>query len=591
MRSFHSVLASLARLAAVAALFAFAVPTAGIGCKKKEAPPVPVQQETPVAVETPVPAPAGLLVEGVIRAPDAILESLHKVSLFVPDKAGPTLAKILAVPAEVGAEIDGQKPCYLAVLEPPQGQRAFVFAVTLKDPAHVADLLGKAPGFKKSDDKETAMTVFESQVTPKTQVLGLRRNFLIASASVEALKSFAPYLTRTMPTKPLPAEDLVLTLPQAALRTKVRDTLKQLFDAAAAARKTMAEKTAAGGPPTSALDALSDYTARQNARLVDWLSDAGDARLVATTTNGSISLRAELGMPSAESAFGKQIASWPLGGAGDLLGVPASSFLAFGARTSDASRAEASHDLIEMLAQSFPTDVGAPEKTKLEGFLSAWDKSRGPKTSGGVVYQGPLAVGVALSLEAKDAPVLAKLMKDAFDAVLSIKGVTGGLKKQGIDAPKSSSEKIAGLAATVYTIALPHKAGEKPAPGEPERAEIVFAPSGSEVLVSAGVGAKDLLQQLVDAKTDASKSLGGDASLGTQVKDLGETLNGALAVFPTRILPMTTGTVVPKVSPPTDPILLSIGKSPVGPYAAITFSKASLETIVRVVVSKMMAGP
>jgi hypothetical protein len=557
-------------------------------CKKKETPAPPVTKEV-VGPETPVPAPEGILVEGIVRAPDAILESMRTVSPLVPDKAGPLLANVMHIPAAAGSEIDGSKPLYLVVakLGP---ETAFIVAAPIKDAAKVTDVLAKTPSLKRSDDAEGQLAIFESLSTPRNQVLAVRRSYLLAGASVATIKALAPYATRTMPTKPVPTEEVALTMPQAAIRGTIRDSLKAMLDASALQRKQMLEQAKTTGAPPGALDVVSDYQSKQTQRFVEWLADAGDGRVVLTTSGGAIALRAEVAVPNAESAFGKQVASWPLGGAVDALDVPPSSFIAFSSRTSETSRTEASRDVADMLASSFSADIGPKEKTLIEGFLATWDKARGEKTTGSLVYEGPTKVGLTLRLEAKDAPALSKMMGDALKSILAVKGVASGLKKQGIDAPKFTTEKVSGIDTTVMTIKLPRKPGEIPKPGEPDDADVVFGPSGSDVVVAAGVGARDILKEMIDAKTDPTKSFASSTSLAAQMKALGETTAGVGLVLPSRIIPMSSGATVTTTPPPNDPILIAIGKGTSGPYVSLALSKPAVDTLVRLLMKSMLTG-
>jgi hypothetical protein len=554
---------------------------------KKEQPPAPKPEAQ--AAETAVPAPAGLVLEGVVRSPDAILASLRSITPLVPDKAGPLLANLLHVPAETGSEIDGTKPLFLVVTVDPTG-RHFAFAASIKDPAHVGSLLDKA-GLEKSDDATSAMTLYQSTTTPIRQVLAVRKSFLLAGDTVDGLKALAPYATRTMPGKPLPAEEIVVAIPKDAMRTSVKDMAKAALDAGAEARKQMFEKSKALGEKIGLLDAVGDYSARQNQRFVQWLGDAGDGKATLVTKEGAITLRGDLGVPDKETTFGKQVASWPVGDALDALSLPASSVVTFVSRTSEANRAEASKDAAEMIAQAFLDGPdAATQKTKIETFLGSWDAARGERTSGAILYGSPLKIGLSLRLEAKDAPALAKLIDAALHAVLGVKGVPEGLVKAGIDTPKWTTEKVAGIDASVLHVSFPHKAGDKPVPGQPEGADVIFGADGTEVVLTAGVGARDMLAETLAAKTDVAKSLAANAPLVDRMKELGTSLAGAALVLPTRIMPMVQGATVGTPPAPTDAITLSVGKSTDDAFVTIALTKPAVETLVKIAMSGMMGG-
>ena len=553
---------------------------------KKEQPPAPKPEEQ--TAEAPVPAPAGLVLEGVVRSPDAILGSLRSITPLVPDKAGPLLAGLLHVPAETGSEIDGTKPLFLVLTVDPTGTH-FAFAASVKDPAHVGSLLDKA-GMQKSDDQATAMTIYQATATPVRQVLGVRKTFLIAGDTVEGLKALAPYVTRTLPSKPLPADEVVVSVPKDAMRTTLKDMAKTALDAAAEARKQMFAKASAMGEKIGLLDAFGDYSARQNQRFVQWLGDAGDGKATLVTKDGAIALRGDLGVPDKESTFGKQVGSWPVGDALDALSLPASSVVTFVSRTSEANRAEASKDAVEMLATALPADLGPAEKTKIETFLASWDAARGEKTSGAVLYGSPLKIGLTLRLEAKDAPGLTKLIDAALHAVFGIKGVTDGLVKAGIGAPKWSTDKVAGIDASILHVSFPHKPDEKPAPGQPEGADVIFGADGNEVVLTAGVGARDMLAETLAAKTDVAKSLAANAPLVARMKELGTSLAGAALVMPSRVLPLTSGATVSSPPAPTDAVTFAVGKQPDDCFVSIALTKPAVEVLVKIAMSGALGG-
>lgn len=560
-----------------ALLFGIAFIVAGSSCKKKDAPAPAPQQKAIEAAETAVPAPDGLMVEGIARAPDAMVQSFRAITPLIPDRIAPLLADTLHVSRDTTDEVDGTKPAYFVLVRRPEGT-AFVLVMQVKDPGKVLAALGKQ-GLARTEDPSQGLSIFEASqasVGPKQQVLGVRRNFLIAASTVMALKDLAPYATRTMPTRALPKEDIALTIPRVAMRGPVRDALNAAIQQAAARRKDLVTKTDAGAPrAVGALDAIGEYAARSNERLVSWLADAGDGHLTISTTQGSVSIKSDIDIENPDSAFAKQVAGWPVGDGLGALNVPAGALLAFVGRSSDSARAESSKDFADMLASMYPADVGPKEKAKTEEFLAAWDKARSDLTTGALLYEGPSRLAVALRLGAKDPAALAKLTKEALSTILTMKGVAQGLTKEGIGAPRFESATIGGTHVDVMTLNMPHKPGDKPKPGEPETAEVVFGAVGSEVVLVAGVGSKELFTSVVEAKD--LKSLNGYVSLVSYVKALGPTLAGFAMAAPSRILPLASGAAVHETIAPMDPVMLSIGKGAKGPFLTIDISRNAVE--------------
>jgi len=575
--------------------FAAAIVVASSACNKKKDEPLPVPK-LDTAPEPAVPAPDGLMVEAVIRSLDATLQSFRAITPMVPDRAAPILADMLHVSRETTEEVDGAKPAYF-VLVRRNNESQFVLAVHLKDSGKVLTALGKQ-GLARTEDPSQALSIFEAGQAspgPRGQVLGVRRNFLLAASTVAGLKELAPFATRTMPTRAVPKEDAMITVPKTAMRGPLRDALNAAILAAAARRKELLDKSKSdAGParPASALDAIGEYAARSNERLVSWLADAGDGHVAVIAAAGSISLKGDIEIENKESAFGRAVNTWPVGDATAALNVPAGALLAFAGRSSESARTESSKDFAEMLATMYPDDVGLKEKAKIEEFLAAWDKARGEQTSGALLYEGPARLAVALRLGAKDPAALAKLTKDALTSILAIKGVMQGLTKEGIGAPKWSTATLGGTHVDVLSINMPRThekgPGEKPKPGEPETADVVFGvvPGSSEIAVVAGVGSKDLFASVVEAK--GPTSLHGFQSLDTHVKSLGTQLAGFAVAMPSRILPLASGSPVMAPSPPSDPIAFAIGRGEKGPFLSIDVTRGAVELAGKFLMTSML---
>ncbi|GAC1584134.1 MAG: hypothetical protein NVS3B20_14170 [Polyangiales bacterium] len=411
-------------------------------------------------------------------------------------------------------------------------------------------------------------------------MIGVRRSFLLAASSVGALKQLTPFVTRTLPARTLPKEDVSIVLPQEAMRGSLRESLKSLLATTYARRKTVLEKAKANaaaepkGVPAGARDAISEYVARQNERMVDWLADAGDAHLTLSANNGAFSLRGDLAIPQADSALGKQVNAWTTGDAAGALAFPASAVLAF-TGTSGMLGKDSATDFANLLASTWPDEIGDAEKLKIEGVFNAWSKVRGDGTSGAFLYQSPTTMGLVIRLAAKDSVALGKLLKDTMTSTLAVKGVANGLVKAGVSAPVFTSEKVSGLDADVMSVKLPARPGEKTKASAPEALEVIWAAHGGEVALAIGVGSRALFAALVESK--AADSLAGSVQLATQMKALGGSLAGAAIMLPSRFIPIASGAVITTPAPPNDPVSIAIGKTPAGLFFTADLSRPALE--------------
>jgi hypothetical protein len=568
----------------VVATFVLASALVG-GCRRSS--PPPFANDAAVA-EAPVPAPDGLVVEAIVRAPDAIFEGLHAASALVPTTAAPALTDLLHVDRDVADEVDGGKPASF-LLARRQATNLYVLCLKLRDQGRAQAALSKV--LARREDPALGLVIFEASgatAGPRTQVLALRGGFLLAASSVEALAALAPYATRTMPTRPLPSEEIAITLPKSGLRGPLREALRTAIDEGAARRKLLVEKSKAGAVATAApsvglIEVLSEYFARSNARVLGWLDDADDARVTISTRGGAIAVRGELDAAPG-SRLAQEVASWSVGDGTIALDVPAAATLAFASRASDATRAEASRDLSAVIGALFPADLDPAARAKLDAWLSSWDAARGLETTGAVIYGGPSRFGVTLRLEAKDSPALAKLLRDGLRSILALRGVGSGLEKNGIKIPAIATEKIAGLEATVLSIKLPKG---KASSAEPDSVEIVWAPIPGAVALVAGAGARALLGEIVSA----GPTLATTARPREAVAALGPSLSGIVVALPGRVVPIIGGSEVLAQAPPDDPVVFAIGRGVKGPRFALDVSKQALELAGRFALRTLIAGP
>lgn len=564
-----------------------------VGCKKKGPAAADGQPDAKVVEppETPVPAPDGILAEGVIKSPDAMLGSLRSISLLIPDKASGLFADLLHVPKEAAREIDGSKPVCFVVIQRAEAT-SFALSVALTDPAKATAALA-AGAFKRTDDADLGAAVFEGTSRPKNQTIAVRRGFLIASSSIESLKALAPYVTRTMPQRPPLADDVVVTVPQAAMRGPALELWKGALESAVERRKAalVRAKTAgtpgAGGAPLPAIELLSEWLVRQNQRSLKWLADAGDARLALTTAKGAIKLRAEIAVPDPSSPFGKTIAGWATQDATPLLRQPRSSVLAFSWSESAADRATSSTDVVDLLTAAYPKDLPKDARERMAKFLASWDAARGDFLSGALVYEDLAHVGAALRLGAKDPKGASAMLKEALAAVLAIKGVADGLTAADIAAPSFAAATLAGVEVNVLTVPMPRKKGEPVKPGAAESLEIVWGPSpkvagaGDELLVVIGTGARELFTHYVEGGGASDKSLGASVDLSAQLEKLGPGLAAALVVFPGRVVPLVKGSTMAAPPAPNDGVAFSVGRTSAGGFLTLDLSKPAVETLAR----------
>src|SRR5205823_4008943 len=149
----------------------------------------------------------------------------------------------------------------------------------------MADLVcaGQPPHCTKKPDAASNVTVLESEVGANQPFqLGVSGNYLAAASDRETLLRAAPYVTRTLPSRPLAREAVVVTLPHAALAGSVGTHIKQLWTSFRQEREAddVAMRTKHGGSAPDFGDpaeALADMDSKVES-FVAILGDLAEAR-------------------------------------------------------------------------------------------------------------------------------------------------------------------------------------------------------------------------------------------------------------------------------------------------------------------------
>ena len=184
-----------------------------------------------LAVEPPVPAPAGLLAERVGpragRRLGKIERGVSGAVALLPPTAGEVACGFAGLDSSVARLIDGGATSYAVLGEGSSAAEgvAWVVALPLTDWAAASAMLlvgGDAAAPPVPD--VAGMKVVSSAGRPATVAVAPARGagsrgWLVLASSQEASASFGPYAVRTMPTKAAPTESaaIVADVPQSAL--------------------------------------------------------------------------------------------------------------------------------------------------------------------------------------------------------------------------------------------------------------------------------------------------------------------------------------------------------------------------------------
>jgi hypothetical protein len=529
-------------LVARLSLVAFVVPFSA--CKRSSAPQPEITRRAPVA------APAGLVAEIIVAHPDrtwdTVRSKLRATTSLVPSSPAVFLGGALGLPLGVLEQLDFNIPIVGAIIED-AGALTALAAIHVKDgPRIVQAMTTSTPRFVV-EAKPAAETVHLVPTTPDPTgpSFAVSGNYLVVGRSKDILERCAPFVTRTLPSRPVPTEDLTIVANKSALSGPIATRLAQFWRSWKKDREAddIALRAKHGGSAPDFGDpaeALADMDARA-ARFFAILGDFEEARLALTVNPAEpdaaeryraiATLKARSTGPAADELKTMTVATM-----GPLLDLPAQAGIAFLTRDNGAVRANAATSQVEAMAKVFGGRLAANDKAKIETALHAFAKGRGDWLTGALVAAPSRAAvirGAVSDPAALDQSAFAMLDLLSVRAIAEpIGNWIGDLKISGVDAARNAAE---GERRAVHVVRRPPKvkfardnADKTEKTMETDAFDIAWV-VGKEVFVgAAGQAAKEALSSL--EKPDETGTLARTVHLKNAAIRLGPTVAFALVV-------------------------------------------------------------
>ncbi|MFS8066945.1 MAG: hypothetical protein ACMG6S_11290 [Byssovorax sp.] len=527
------------------------------GCSK----PAPVE-EVSRAVEdlSPVPAPQGHLADLVVPAPDAAWTKARALvggpAVFFPQSFGALAATMLKLPVVVAPEIDGAVPVLGAALKNGAAPVQAAVGIHVKAGGRFLDQLTKGPDARftaRLDEASRIMVLTTKSDTPGAvpqAAMGVLGNYLLVAPQEAALLAAGPYIVRTLPSRPLPKEDAVLEMPEAALSGPV------LAEAQRTWTSTRQDLDKLGAPALLPVAGTVDM-------LLGVLADSKQARLAldleATTVHARFTMTPKAGGGAASQA----ISEMAVGDTTPLLDLPGSALLGMLWREPAAVRAAAIPKQAEAMAKLLGPAAKPEDKEAILAALRAEDEARGDWVALGMSLD-PTGPNAMVRAPLVDAEKMSKALKQLV-ALGKLASVKAQLKESALDVTtgKTVIENLPGDVQRVRFERIQPKDAKGKAASPPEDAgipstiDMLYLVSSSTLFGAAGYDPKEALRSLVKAPADAS--LGSNPAIKAALASLGADASFALVVDPLRLLAMRSGKSAP---PESAPVVVAIGKTP-----------------------------
>ncbi len=527
------------RLSAIAFVFVVGL-SIGVGCGRNR----PKEDPSAEHVAPPVPAPEGLIAEIVVSHPDRTWEAVRGAlgpMPLLPTSPAVFLGDALGLPVGALEQLDLVVPLVGAVVET-HDAIVSVVGIHVKDGSRFVDL-ATAPGgrFTKGATQD-GVTALKAAAKINTWAYAVAGNYLVVGQDAETVLRVAPFVTRTLSSRPAASEDVVAVASQASLQGPVTRHAKQLWaswkhdresDDAAMRAKHGGSAPDFGDPA----EALADIDAKVG-RFFAILGDLAESRLAVVidpkAADRGAALRASLTMKplSASGPAGREIQTMPVAGADPLLSLPTSVAAALLTRDTPELREQSSSEQVGAIAKVLGGRLDEDDKGKIESAFRSWSTGRGDWLTAGLVWSGPSKAAVLRGAVSDPAELGRGTI--AMLKLLGVRAIAeplstwiGDLKLSALPAPSLGD----GAVQTVHVVRRPPKVQlrhEHDKPAQNDTFDIVWS-IGKDVFSGAlGSDAKGAYAAL--QKADAGKTLAQVPFLSRTLERLGPTLSFVLFV-------------------------------------------------------------
>ncbi len=519
----------------------------------------------------PVPAPIGLVASATLRSPDAlwgkVKDAVAGPLAHLPRSFAEAAANTAKLDPALAGEVDGAAAAYAAASLPGK-TLGWTLAFKLRDAPHARAALlgGKSPRYaaRPADGGLTVLTLAASPPPPgvdpvaPTLVALSPLGFLLAAGSEADLVTLAPYVTRTLPARPLSAHALSLSIAHDALAGPMRN---QLLEQVAFYRSVLASmdrslRQAHGGkaPDLGDPDTVIDALDRGARGLIDSIADLPGAEFGVDGMGEEIDVEATF--PPGTGPSKDAIAALRTGTAAPLLTLSADTGAALLVVSDAPSRAESARAAEEQLLTAFKPTLRPADTASVHAAVESWATARG----GWLTLATEDGGAVALRFPADD-PAL------ATKAVEKLVGLSEVPTFRTILAKRFSVSSVSTASAEVPGVGTASIASFRGGAQAERELALAWSASGGVVHAAGATSAAKALQ----ATRDSTGLLGSDAPLAAKLGALQDRSSLALVLRPR--LGATTG---PRAS-----VVLGIGRSGTNGWARLAVDDAVLSDTLR----------
>ncbi|AKV03539.1 hypothetical protein AKJ09_10202 [Labilithrix luteola] len=569
-----------------------------VACSKCGHHETPTDETVSSAPPSPVPAPEALLADLYVTSPNGSWAKLQRgiggATGILPPSAGGIVCTALGLDPSLGGEIDGTLPSFGVVAGDPASP-GWAFAMKLTDARHARSVLAGGDTAHFTSREADGMTVLAAKGESPDSSLGLAissNGYLLVARKGDDLTRLGPYLTRTLPSRPLPPGALVADVPRSALASVIAPKLRSLW--AETQRSLLAQddqaRRAHGGRAPDFADPKAILAAADTmlGRRLDIVGDLDRLRLSLDVGDEGTVISATMTPAAGGGAASKWITAMRTGDHAPIDALPASAAVALLLRDGDEARAEQARELEEALRASLGERLAAADGKKLHEVFDDGAKARSDVLTASVLWDEPQAF--ALQAPVKDAEAAGRAVRGALDLaraapfkeMLHLDDATTASEETPDlgrislatfvrKAHGGGASGASGLAATGRPKALPTSdAGAKSRSASNAGGAMAWSNAAGQL--SVVLGAEPVVGLRTNSRPD--KTLGAEPSVKQALEPLGSEASTVVVVQPLRFDPT-------RANLPIAPVVFAVGRHGGDAFARLSLSNGVLREVAR----------
>jgi hypothetical protein len=507
--------------------------------------------------------PSDLLCDLYVTTPNASWSKLQRgiggAMGILPATLPGVVVGLADLDVRLGGELDGASPMYAAIAGAPSTSHvSTVIAMKVVDARRARAALVDGDGARYTANVDAGTTFFVPKGSSDRHFdIALTSNgYLLVGNEPNALTKLGPYVSRTLPSRPLPQNAAaVAEIPRRAMNEALVPELSALWQNGKAfllaedARMRAAHHRAPDfGDPAAIVAALDGVIGRR----MDVLRDLDRVRFTLDVTDDAAVLDVTLTPAAGQGGAARTwVDGMRLGDASPALSLPATSTLATSFRDAEEARADQGKSLEASIGSALGPRLKDP--AKLHAFVEAATKARGDAFALAVGAGADDPFGVFVRAPVRDAAAVDDAMRglldvargEPFKEMLHVRDVGAPVHEEAGDLGKVDVTTIHLVRDTAKTA---DAGAHTPALGNSSSGLAWTVRDGALLL---GIGSEPLVTLKTAAK--ATPRLADEPSLQRFATAVGNDATTVLVVQPLRLDPKRAGL-------PTAPLGIALGR-------------------------------